>query len=292
MSVKPLFRGAATALITPFKNGEVDFEALRGLVKMQLAGGIAGFVACGTTGEPATLTPDEREAVIRVALEAVDGRAPVICGTGSNCTRSVIEAEKRYRGMGCAAQLVVTPYYNKTTQEGLYAHFMAISDATELPIVIYNVPSRTGLDIAPETLMRLCERGRFAAIKESSYDIPSVMEKIAAVGDRLTFYSGNDDQIYPMLTLGAQGVISVASNLRPAKVARIAELWFGGDISGALKAQLELMPLCRALFKEVNPIPVKYAAETLGLCGGELRLPLVTAGEATRELIRKALEAC
>lgn len=291
MAVKPLFQGSAVALITPFKDGAVDFPALRRLVQFQLDNGTAAIVACGTTGEPATLTPDEREAVIREIVTAVNGRVPVICGTGSNCTQSVIDAEKRYRDLGCAAQLVVTPYYNKTTQEGLYAHFVAVAEHTKLPIILYNVPSRTGLDISPDTLSRLCASGRFIAIKESSYDLPFVMAKVAAVGDRLTFLSGNDDQVYPMLTLGGQGVISVVANVLPGDMAAMTRKWFGGDQAGALKDQLRLLKLCRALFCEVNPIPVKYAAQALKLCGGELRLPLVEASAEAKRKVEEALRA-
>ncbi len=292
MSAMPLFRGAGTALITPFKNGEVDFDALRGIIKNQIEGGVKALVACGTTGEPTTLTAEERVAVIRTAVEEANGSVPVICGTGSNNTRAVIETERKYRDLGCAAQLVVTPYYNKTTQEGLYAHFMAIAEATELPIVIYNVPSRTGLDISPEVLARLCESEHFIAIKESSYDVPYVMQKLAAVGDKLAFYCGNDEMTYSMLALGFEGVISVVTNLRPSAMADVTKLWFDGDWKASRDAQLKLLPLCRALFKETSPIPVKYAAEYLGICGGEVRLPLIGASEPVRELVRKALEIC
>ena len=289
MSTKPLFQGSAVALITPFRNGRVDMDALDRLVELQIAGGTAAIVACGTTGEPATLTQDEREQVIGEIVKVAHGRVPVVCGTGSNCTQTVIDTEKRYRDMGCAAQLVVTPYYNKTTQEGLYAHFMAIADNTQLPIIVYNVPSRTNLDISPKTLERLCASERFIAVKESSYNIPFVMEKIAAVGDRLTFYSGNDDLVYTMLTLGAKGVISVAANLFPSKVAQVTEKWFAGDVEQSLRCQLELLPLCRALFCEVSPIPVKFAAETLGLCASEVRLPLVQASDEAKQKMLDAL---
>ena len=290
MAIKPLFRGSAVALITPLKNGTVDYETLEKLVEFQISNGTAAIIACGTTGEPATLTPDERERVITTIVAKTAGRVPVICGTGSNCTQTVIDTEKRYRSLGCAAQLVVTPYYNKTTQEGLYAHFMAVAQQTELPIVIYNVPSRTGLDIAPETLRRLCETDRFIAIKESSYNVPSIMEKVAAVGDRLSFYSGNDDQVYPLLALGGAGVISVVANLLPDRMADMTNSWLAGDHQGALQKQLELMPISKALFCEVNPIPVKYGAELMGLCAGEMRLPLVKASLNAQQQVERALK--
>lgn len=285
---EPLFRGSAVALVTPFRGGRVDVEAIHRLVEMQIAGGTAAIVACGTTGEPATLTPDERELVIREVLKAVNGRIPVICGTGSNCTQTVIDTECRYRDLGCAAQLVVTPYYNKTTQEGLYAHFMAIAEHTRLPIILYNVPSRTNLDIAPETLARLAQSGRFIALKESSFDLPRVMEKISAIDGRLTLYSGNDDMIYPLMALGAQGVISVLSNVAPKMVSEMTAAALNGDGAKAQRMQVEALPLVRALFSEVSPIPCKYAMERLGLCGGELRLPLIEASEGTK---RKLIEA-
>ena len=266
MKHEPLFRGSAVALVTPLKGGKVDVEAIHRLVEMHVSGGTAAIVACGTTGEPATLTPDERELVIREVVAAARGRVPVICGTGSNCTQTVIDTERRYRSLGCAAQLVVTPYYNKTTQEGLYAHFMAIAERTELPIVLYNVPGRTGLDIAPETIDRLAESGRFVALKES-----------------------NDDMIYPLLALGAEGVISVLANVAPAYVSGMTAAYFAGNTDKSLTMQTECLPLVRALFSEVSPIPCKYAMELLGLCGGELRLPLIGAGEATRRKLREAL---
>lgn len=287
---EPLFRGAAVALVTPFHEGKVDVPAIHRLVDRQIAGGTAAIVACGTTGEPATLTPDERELVIREVVAAARGRVPVICGTGSNCTQAVIDAERRYRELGCSAQLVVTPYYNKTTQEGLYAHFMAIADNTQLPIILYNVPSRTNLDISPETLARLAQSSRFIAIKESSYDLPRVLEKLDAVKGKLALYSGNDDMVYPLLTLGAQGVISVVSDVAPQIMSDMCAAYFEGDSEKALRLQLECLPLVRALFNEVSPIPCKYAMERLGLCEGELRLPLIGAGETTQRKMDAVLE--
>ena len=287
---QPLFRGAAVALVTPFDGGKVDVDALHRLVEMQIEGGTAAIVACGTTGEPATLTPDEREPVIRETVKAVNGRIPVICGTGSNCTQSVIDAEKRYRDLGCAAQLVVTPYYNKTTQEGLYAHFMAIAENTDLPIILYNVPSRTNLDISAATLKRLVDCERFIALKESSYSVPAILEKMAAVEGKLDFYSGNDDMVYPFLTLGAQGVISVVSNVAPRLMADMVQSYFAGDANRSRALQVQSLPLVRALFNEVSPIPCKFAMAEMGLCKGELRLPLITAGENTQAMMLDALK--
>ena len=286
---EPLFRGSATAIITPMKNGAVDASALRSLVNMQVENGTAAIVACGTTGEPSTLTDAERETVIRETVLAADGRIPVICGTGSNNTLAVIENERRFRDLGCAAQLVVTPYYNKTTQEGIYAHFMHIAEHTELPIIAYNVPGRTNLDISAATLERLAQSGRFIALKESSYDLPAVMEKMSAVEGKMTFYCGNDDMVYPMLALGAEGVISVFSNVAPAFMARLVKSWFDGDARQARQMQLQALPLVRALFSEVSPIPCKYAMQLMGLCEGELRLPLIEAGEETKKKLSHAL---
>ena len=287
----PLFRGSAVALVTPFDNGRVDTAAIERLVEMQLAGGTAAIVACGTTGEPTTMNADEREQTVRTVVKAVAGRVPVIAGTGTNCTQNVIDTAKRYEDLGCAAQLVVTPYYNKTSPEGLYRHFMAVADGTRLPIIIYNVPTRTSMDIGPDVLERLVGDERFVGVKESSYNIPFVMEKIRRVGDKIAFFSGNDDTVIPMMALGAQGVISVVSNLLPKTVADMAKGWLAGEHDAALKTQLRLMPLICALFAEVSPIPCKAGMEMMGLCGGELRLPLVPIAECNRAKLREALVA-
>lgn len=284
-----LFRGSAVALVTPFQNGKVDTAALERLVEMQLAGGSSAIIVCGTTGEPTTMNSEERELTVRTVVRAVNGRVPVVAGTGTNCTQNVIDTAKRYEDIGCAAQLVVTPYYNKTSAEGLYCHYMAIAEQTALPIVIYNVPSRTAMDISPEVLDRLAMCEKFIAVKESSYNLPYVMEKIRRVGGRLAFYSGNDDMVIPMMALGAEGVISVVANAVPEMVAHMARGYLEGDQRMALDLQLRLMPLIRALFAEVNPIPVKAAVEMMGLCSGELRLPLVPICEENRAQLRDAL---
>lgn len=286
---QPLFRGSATAIITPFDGGKVDFPALRRMVEMQLEGVTAAIVACGTTGEPSTLSIEEREAVIREVVKVCDGRIPVICGTGSNSTQAVIENERRFRDLGCAAQLVVTPYYNKTTQEGLYAHFMAVAENTELPIILYNVPGRTNVDLGAKALGKLAKCERFIALKESSYSVPSIMEKMAAAPE-LTLYCGNDDMVYPMLALGAEGVISVVSNAAPRFMSNMVSAWFEGDYERSRHLQVESLPMVRAMFNEVSPIPCKYAMERLGYCKNELRLPLVQAGEETRALMDEALQ--
>lgn len=284
-----LFQGSAVALVTPFINGEVDTDAIARLVELQIEGGSKAIIACGTTGEPTTMNAEERELTVRTIVRAVNGRVPVVAGTGSNCTQNVIDTANRYADIGCAAQLVVTPYYNKTTQEGLYRHYMAIADNTTLPIVIYNVPTRTALDISPEVLDRLASCEKFIALKESSYNIPYVMDKIRHVGGRLAIYSGNDDTVIPLMALGAEGVISVVANVLPQMVAHMATSYLAGDHATALDLQLRLMPVICAMFAEVSPIPCKAAMEMLGLCSGEVRLPLVPIGDCNRAKLKDAL---
>lgn len=289
MSQAPLFRGCGVALATPFKDGRIDFSALDRLIDLQLEGGTAAIVACGTTGEPATMTPDEREQVIKATVKRVNGRIPVIAGTGANCTQSVIDAANRYADLGVAAQLVVTPYYNKTTQEGLFRHFVAIAENTRLPIIIYNVPSRTALDIAPEILGRLADYENFIGIKESSYDVPYILEKLRYAGGRLTFYSGNDEMTVPELSLGFEGLISVTANILPKRMSEMVNSFLSGEREKALDMQLQLMPLMRALFCEVSPIPLKYAMSRMGLCENELRLPLIPLSQGNQERVELAL---
>ena len=291
MSASPLFRGCAVALATPFRDGAVDFDTLDQLIDRQLAGGTKAIVACGTTGEPATMTAQERLAVIRRVVRRVDGRIPVIAGTGANCTQSVIDAARAYQDEGVQAQLVVTPYYNKTTQEGMYQHFLAIAENTQLPIIIYNVPSRTGLDISPEVLGRLAGYENFIGIKESSYDIPLVLDKLRHAGGRLTFYCGNDELSVPELNLGFEGVISVLSNLMPDSMSDMVDRCLRGERERALDAELRLLPLMKALFYEVSPIPLKAAMEMMKLSTGELRLPLVPISDGNRARLRDALIA-
>lgn len=285
-----IFTGSGVALATPFENGKVDTAAIERLVEFQINGGTAAIIACGTTGEPATMTADERELVVRTVCKAAKGRIPVIAGTGTNNTQAVIDTAKRYEDMGCAAQLVVTPYYNKANQEGLYHHFMAVAEHTKLPIIIYNVPSRTGIDLQPDIMQRLSECERFVGLKESSYDLPTVMEKVSILQNtNITVYSGNDDMNYPLLSLGAQGVVSVTGNIVPQMVSNMVKAYLSGDIKTALSIQLTLMPLNRALFTEVNPIPVKAAMGLMGLCGGEMRLPLFPISEGNRDKLVKVL---
>ena len=274
MKKNPVFRGAATALITPLTERGVDFDALGRLIDWQIDSGIDGLVAAGTTGENATLTDEEHQAVIRYTVERAAGRVPVVAGTGSNSTAHAVDMTRFACEVGADAVLAVTPYYNKATQNGLVASYFAIADASTRPVILYNVPSRTGIGIEPETYRRLAEHPNIAAIKEANGDISRIMQTRALVGDRLDIYSGNDDQIVPLMAVGAVGVISVLSNVLPGKTAEICARFFRGDLQGSLALQLELLPLAKALFSEVNPIPVKAAMAAMGFCENYLRLPL------------------
>ena len=280
---KPLFTGCGTALITPFKNGEVDYEALDKLVEDQIANGVSALIAVGTTGEPATMTWEEHLAVIRRVVEKADHRVPVIAGTGSNATSEAVYAAKHSAEFGADAQLVVTPYYNKTSQAGLVAHFNAIADAATLPVIVYNVPSRTGLNIGPEALAEICQHENVIAVKEANSDVAQAMEKVRLCGDKVDFYCGNDDLILPTIACGFKGVISVLSNVLPAETSKMAQLALEGKNAEAAQIQLKLLPFVNALFSETSPIPVKAAMAKLGLCEDELRLPLVPMQPAPRE---------
>ena len=280
---KPLFTGVGTALVTPFKNGKIDYEALDRLVEEQIANGVSALIAAGTTGEPATMDWDEHLAVIRRVVEKADHRVPVIAGTGSNATSEAVYAAKHSAEFGADAQLVVTPYYNKTSQAGLVAHFNAIADAATLPVIVYNVPSRTGLNIGPEALAKICEHENVIAVKEANSDVGQAMEKIRLCGDKVDFYSGNDDLIVPMIAMGFKGVISVVSNILPAETSRMAEMALQGNFKEAADIQLKLLPFINALFSETSPIPIKAAMAKMGMLEEELRLPLVPMTDGPRE---------
>ena len=277
-----LFQGCATALITPFKNGSIDWDALDQLVESQIAAGISALVAAGTTGEPATMTWEEHIAVIRRVVEVTNHRIPVIAGTGSNSTLEAMEAAKQAEAIGADAQLLVTPYYNKTSQAGLVAHFTAVADCSSLPVYVYNVPSRTGINIIPAALKQIVSHPKVVAVKEANSDVAQAMEKLRLCGSDAVFYSGNDDLVLPLMACGYQGVISVVSNVMPEEMVRMTSLALKGDNKGAAEIQLRLMPFINALFSETSPIPVKAAMAMLGRCQEELRLPLVPMQEATR----------
>ena len=278
-----VFTGAATAIITPFRNGKVDYEAFARLLEWQIEKGIDALVVCGTTGEASTLTDEEHREVIRFAVEKVAHRVPVIAGTGSNDTDYAIDLTRYAGEVGADAVLLVTPYYNKATQNGLYESFKATADASSVPCILYNVPSRTGCNLLPATVARLSDHPNIVAIKEASGNISQIAELAALVGDKMDIYSGNDDQILPILALGGKGVISVLSNPMPQETAELCRRFFEGDIAGARKLQLDLLPFVGALFSEVNPIPVKAAMARMGFGENSLRLPLTPMEEANEK---------
>ncbi len=280
MTSNPIFRGVATALVTPTTENGVDYEALGRLIDWQIEEGINALVIAGTTGEGSTLTVEEHKEVIRYSVQRVNHRIPVIGGTGSNDTSTAIELTKSACEDGVDACLVVTPYYNKATQNGLIAMYKAIADASTKPIIMYNVPSRTGVNIEPSTYAALAGYPNIAAIKEANGNISKIVEAAGAIGDQLDMYSGNDDQVVPILSMGGSGVISVVSNVAPRRTVEMCDRYFAGDVAGAAEIQCELLPLIRALFCEVNPIPVKAAMAALGYCENYLRMPLCTMSEA------------
>jgi len=270
-----VFRGVATAIATPMKsNGDVDYEQFARLIEMQIAGGVDAIVAVGTTGEGSTLSDEEHKEAIRFCVEKVAGRVPVIAGTGSNDTAYAISLTKFSCEVGADAMLLVTPYYNKATQKGMEASFRAIADASTKPCILYNVPSRTGCNLLPETVLALADHPNIVAIKEASGNISQIAKLASLVGDKLDIYSGNDDQIVPILSLGGAGVISVLSNIMPKETKQICTDYFEGRCADALALQLRLLPLIDALFCEVNPIPVKAALAAMGYGENVLRLPL------------------
>ncbi len=283
MTKKPIFIGAATALITPTTPAGVDYEALGRLIDWQIEKGIDALVIAGSTGEGKTLTIAEHKEVLRYSAERIAGRVPMIAGTGSNETSVSISMSKYACEVGADGLLVVTPYYIKATQNGLVKMYNMIADAVTKPIVLYNVPSRTGVNIEPETYARLAEHENIAAIKEANSDISKIATTAALTAGKLDLYSGNDDQILPILSLGGKGVISVLSNLLPAETSRMCHLWFEGDTAGAAALQLRYLPLIHALFSEVNPIPAKAAMSAMGFCEDFLRMPLTPMEDAHRE---------
>ena len=271
---EPIFEGVATALITPFKDDKVDFDAFGKFVDWQIESGVDALVVCGTTGEGSTLSDEEHRECIKFVVEHTNGRVPVIAGTGSNDTAYALDLSRAACDYGADALLVVTPYYNKATQEGLIETFTKIADVSTKPIILYNVPSRTGVNILPSTYAKLCDHDKIVAIKEANGDVPSVAETRSLIGDKMTVYSGNDDQITALMSLGAKGVISVLSNVIPKQTAEIAHAALQGDFKRSAELQIEWYDLCKALFSEVNPIPVKSACAKLGWCENSLRLPL------------------
>lgn len=277
-----IFTGAATAIVTPLTKDGIDYEQFGRLIDWQIEEGVAAIVAVGTTGEGSTLDDAEHKAAIKYCVERVAGRVPVIAGTGSNDVAYAIDLTKYACEVGADAMLLVTPYYNKATQKGLVASFKAVADASTKPCILYNVPSRTGCNLLPQTVLELADHPNIVAIKEASGNISQIAELAHLVGDKLDIYSGNDDQIVPILSLGGKGVISVLSNIMPRATQKMCDDYMSGNTAEALKAQLELLPLINALFCEVNPIPVKAAVSAMGYCENYLRLPL-TPMEADHE---------
>ncbi|MBQ7377302.1 MAG: 4-hydroxy-tetrahydrodipicolinate synthase [Clostridia bacterium] len=286
---KPIFTGAATALATPFKEDGIDFSAFGTMVEHQLDAGIDALVVAGTTGEAATLEDSERFALTEWAAEIIRGRVPLIVGVGSNSTKRAVCYAKKAREFGANALLAVTPYYNKGTREGIRRHFLAIADATSLPVILYNVPSRTGVDLSVEDYAVLSEHPNIVAVKEADGNINKLADTRARLGDALTVYAGNDSEIVPTMALGAKGVISVVSNISPVSTVRLCHLCLDGNFKEAEKLQLTLLPLIRLLFAETNPAPVKCALALSGIYPPHLRLPMAPVSDALAEKIRGAL---
>ena len=287
----PPFQGSITALITPFKDGSVDEHAFRKFVEWQIDQGTHGLVPCGTTGESPTLDHDEHRRVIELCIEAAGGRVPVIAGTGSNSTAEAVELTRHAKAAGADGALVVTPYYNKPTQEGMYLHFKAINDAADIPIVIYNIPGRSIVDMSVETMARLFKLKNIVGVKDATANLARVSQQRAAMGHAFIQLSGEDATALGFMAHGGVGCISVASNIAPALCSEFQLACLGGNYKRALELQDRLMPIHDALFVESNPGPVKYAAEKLGLCGGETRLPLAPISDATRKRVDAAIEA-
>jgi 4-hydroxy-tetrahydrodipicolinate synthase len=289
-TISPLLSGCYTALITPFRDGHIDEAALRTLVQRQIAGGVSGLVPCGTTGEAPALSAPEWERVVAVVVETADGRVPVLAGTGSNNTATVVERTRRARSLGADGALVVTPYYNRPTQDGLYRHFAAIAEAVDLPLVLYNVPGRTGVNLLPETVVRLADSPGIVGIKEASGSLDQASQIVREAPEAFVVVSGDDSLTLPMMSVGASGVISVVSNIAPEAVSTLAAACLAGDFRSGREIHLALFDLCRAMFVETNPTPVKAAAALLGYCSLDVRLPLSPLSEAAQRRVESALE--
>ena len=286
-----IFKGMATALVTPMTTTGVDYDNLARLIDFQLENGINALVAVGTTGESATLSPEERKAVIRFTVNRVNGRVPVIAGTGTNNTVHVLDYTRSACDDGADAILVVTPYYNKATQSGLFAHYSAVADVTEKPMILYNVPSRTGCNLLPETVAKLAEHEKIVAVKEASGNMSQAVEIFTRCGDKIDVYSGEDAITVPMVAMGGMGCISVLSNVVPGLAVEMCNKFFAGDVAGAAALQCKVLPLVRALFSEVNPIPAKAAVAAMGFGEEYLRMPLSYLEEGNRENLLRQMRA-
>ena len=284
-----VFTGVATAIVTPLTEKGIDYDRFAELIEWQISEGVNAIVAVGTTGEGSTLTDAEHREAIRFCVDKVNGRVPVIAGTGSNDITYAIDLTKFACEVGADTMLLVTPYYNKATQKGLVTSFKAIADASTKPCILYNVPSRTGCNLLPSSVLELAEHENIVAIKEACGNISQIAELAHLVGDKIDIYSGNDDQIVPVLSLGGKGVISVLSNVLPKETVEMCDRFFAGDVKGSCELQLELLPLINALFCEVNPIPVKCAVSLMGFCENYLRLPLTPMEKQNEEKLRELM---
>ena len=290
MKKKIIFKGAASALITPFRDGEIDYGALEKIIEAQIGGGIDALVIGGTTGEAATLTDKERERLYYFAMEKISHRVPLILGTGCNDTKKALEHTRLANRVGCDGTLAVTPYYNKGTEEGIFRHYMTLAEASDSPLMLYNVPSRTGVNLSIETLSTLSKNEKICAIKEAS-DSQDRLTSLSAFGDNLSLYAGNDTAIYSALSLGGLGVISVVSNIFPRQTAEICKLFFTNKQEESLKLQQKMLPVINSLFLETNPAPIKYAMSKAGMCRADMRLPMWLPTEPTRRKIDEAVKS-
>ena len=292
MKKEPIFRGVCTALVTPFRDDVIEFNSLEALLERQLAAGINAIAICGTTGENATLTDAEHKRVLRFAIDCVNGRVPVIAGTGSNDTNHAVDMSKYACDIGADALLIVSPYYNKTSQTGLIKSYMTIANAVNKPIILYNVPTRTCVDIAPQTYEALKDHPNIAAIKEASPSIAKSIHTLRLCGSSLDLYAGSDELTLPMLAIGGAGVISVVSNLVPEAMCNLYKAFADGDIKEAAKQQIDLYSLMSAMFMDVSPIPLKYALSLIGLCQEDVRLPLCSLSQEDKQRMQALLKSC
>jgi len=284
-----MFSGSMVALVTPFKNGQVDWPSLEALVEFHLENGTNGIVPCGTTGESATLSHAEHDEVIRIVIKTVNKRVPVIAGTGSNSTDEAVRLTREAERSGADGALMISPYYNRPTQEGIYQHYKKVASAVGIPLIVYNIPGRTGSKIEPETLARLAEITNVAGVKEATGSVDQAIDVIRLCGDRLAVYSGEDSLIYSLMSLGGKGVISTVANVAPKQTAQLAQACLAGRWDEARTMQFQLIPLIRSLFIETNPIPVKTALALMGKCSGELRLPMTPMAEGNSQRLKVAL---
>ncbi|HET9917135.1 MAG TPA: 4-hydroxy-tetrahydrodipicolinate synthase [Candidatus Binatia bacterium] len=284
-----MFSGSMVALVTPFKNGQVDWPSLEALVDFHLQNGTNGIVPCGTTGESATLSHAEHDEVIRTVIKAVNKRVPVIAGTGSNSTDEAVRLTKEAERSGADGALMISPYYNRPTQEGIYQHYKKVASEVGIPLIVYNIPGRTGSKIEPETLARLAEIQNIAGVKEATGSVDQAIDVIRLCGDRLAVYSGEDSLIYSLMALGGKGVISTVANVAPKQTAQLTRACLAGRWDEGRKVQFQLIPLIRSLFLETNPIPVKTALSLMGKCTGELRLPMTPMAEGNLAKLKSAM---